>query len=170
MMRHSTFLALFLALFLVSCESVKYETFFFVSVHLPVTESEALPSSMIMPVQDTNAGQIHYVRRIPTFSSGDVDDIAMVEDKDGIHYHLKFFLDSAASAKVSETLHYHRGQKFCVLVDGFFVGLTEFDAVKDEPRAVLTTEALWNKAEAGLIMDNVKHNYDLKGNRSRNKR
>ena len=169
-MRHLSFFALILALLLVSCDTLKYETFFFVSVHLPVTESEAVPSTFIMPVQDTNTGQIHYLRRLPIFSSGDVDDMAMVEDKDGIHYHLKFFLDNAASAKIQEALHYHQGQKFCVLVDGFFAGLTGFEAVKDEPRAVLTTEALWNKAEAQLIMENVKHNYDLKGNRSRNKR
>ncbi len=170
MMRHTTFLALSIALLLVSCNHFKYETFFFVSVHVPVTESEVVPSTMLMPVKDTNTGTLHYVRSLPMFSSGDINDIEMVEGKDGIHCQLKFFIDNIASAKVQEALHYHHGQKFCVLVDGFFVGMTEFEAVKDEPRAVLTTEALWNKAEAELIIDNVKHNYDLKGNRSRNKR
>ena len=165
-MRKSILIALFLSLLLFSCKSVKHETFFFVSVHLPVTSSEVIPTTMLMPLQDSQTGRVHYLRRLPVFSSADIEAIEMVEDKDGIHYRLKFYLDSVSNAKIQEALHYHRGEKLCVVVDGFFTGFTEFEAVKDEPSAILTGDALWNKAEAQLIIENVEHNYKLKGNRS----
>ena len=115
-----------------------------------------------MPVKDDLTGRTYVVRRLPLFSSADIVAGEVIPSRNPTRCHLKLTIDKRTNTKLHEAIFYNKGLRACIMVDGFIAGFSSF-VPSEDGTALITKEALWNPTEAQLIVDKIKHNYDING-------
>ncbi len=149
---------LFLQLLFSGCHSFsKLETKYLISLHELASDDQA-DSQLSRTVSDIQ--QTRTVR-INTYAFLDAKcfyQAELIPSDDNIKCGLRLYFDRFGHNTLLQAAAQQKGRPFAVLVDGFFIGLSNFPN-RFERRSSLDLEPLWSAMEAEQIVHYIPKNY-----------
>ena len=155
------FLAI-LALALASCQSIIPQTRFRLALHQVVSEAERdnANSSLIVMARSIDGSKKRMIRSFPMIDSRHILKIDVLRQANGNTAALKIYFDEFAPGLWSEVQSIGGKLEVAMIVDGFISGFMELPRELDADGA-LVTPPMWSLAEARLIAENAKRNYEI---------
>ena len=150
------------ALLLVSCQSLIPQPRFKLALHQVVSEAERdnANSSLIVSARSIDGSQKRMIRSFPMIDSRHILKIDVLRQNNSNKAALKIYFDEFAPGLWSEVQSVGGKLEVAMIVDGFISGFMELPRELDEDGALVTTP-MWSLAEARLIAENVKRNYEI---------
>ena len=149
-------------LLLASCQTMVRSPRFKLALHQVVSDAERdnAGSSLIVRVRSIDGSKERMIRSFPMIDSRYIVKIDVLRQNDGRRAALKIYFDSFAEGIWSEVHAYAHKTEVAIIVDGFLSGFMVLPKELDEGH-ILVTDPIWSLAEARLIAENARRNYEV---------